>query len=92
MPISYGSFEKQMKLLPLVLHADGRASITVRIGFMENGTFNPVSEQVFEMSAEEVAATLDSSATPGLSRRDDLSLAIYTHLVEKGVVPLGTIT
>ena len=92
MPISYGSFEKQMKLLPIVLDANGGARVTARIGYVEDGQFVPMSEQGFDMTPDEVSATLDKPPTPGLSRRDDLAFAIYMHLVETGKVQPGHIS
>lgn len=93
MPISYGNYTKQMKLLPLTLAADGGASVWVRFGYVgEDGQFQATTEQQFMFSAETVASILDSDPTPGLSRRDDLSFAIYTYLVNNNLIPAGTIT
>lgn len=92
MPISYGSFEKQMRLLPIVMHADGRVSVTVRIGYMEDGTLMSASEQVYELEATAVSTLLDIPARPGVSRRDDLAYALYVHLVTSGAIKAGTIS
>ena len=92
MPISYGSFEKQMKLLPIVMHADGRVTVTVRIGYMEDGSLLSASEQNYELSAEVVSALLDVPGRPGTTRRDDLAYAIYVHLVTSGAIKPGTIS
>lgn len=92
MPIVYGNFTKELKLLPLVLKEDGSASVTIRYGFVgEDGNFTVASSNGFEMSASVVSAILDAEPRLGMTRRDDLSLAIYTYLVENGLVEPGTI-
>lgn len=92
MPISYGTFEKQIKLLPIVLNADGSARVTVRTGFVEDGVFQPITEQGFDMSVQEVSDTLDTMPLAGQTRRNDLAYAIYMHLVETGKVQPGHIS
>jgi len=92
MPISYGLFEKQMKLLPIVLNTDGSANVTVRIGYVENNEFTPIQESIYPMSIQDVSSALDAPPIQGLSRRDDLSYAIYSHLVASGLVQPGSIT
>ncbi len=93
MPIQYGTYTKQLKLLPLTLDAEGGASCTARFGFVgEDGIFNCTEGNTFTFTPEEVSEILDAPPTEGLSRRDDLSFAIYTKLVTKGLVELGTIS
>lgn len=92
MPISYGSFEKQMKLLPIVMHADGRVSVTVRIGYMEDGTLMSASEQTYDLEAGVVSTLLDVPGRAGVTRREDLAYAIYVHLVTSGAIKAGTIS
>ncbi len=91
MPITYGQYTKQVKLLPLTLHADGGATISIRWGF-HNGGWTPYSEQQFTISADEVATILDAPPVEGMTRRDDLSLAVYHYLVEKGLIEAGEIS
>lgn len=92
MPISYGSFEKQMKLLPIVMHVDGRVSVTVRVGYMESGTLQSASEQTYVLESEVVSKLLDVTGIQGMTRRDDLAYAIYSHLVASGAIEPGTIS
>lgn len=93
MPVSYGNYQKQLKLLPLTLYDSGGASIVVRCGFVgDDGIFNPTSEQTFSIDAASVSSILDSQPVTGLSRRDDLSLAVYQYLVTNGLVAAGTIS
>lgn len=93
MPITYGGYTKVMKLLPLTLYADGGASVTVRFGYVGvDSVFNPSTESTFAFSPEVVSSILDAPPTPGLSRRDDLSFAIYQYLVAIGSIPAGEIT
>lgn len=93
MPVTYGTYEKQLKLLPLTLHATGGATVAVRFGYVgEDGEFSPTTEQSFSIDAENVAFILDAEPTAGLTRRDDLSFAIYTYLVSNGLVAAGSIS
>lgn len=94
MPVSYGTYQKQMKLLPLTLHAGGEATVVVRFGFVAEGSneFTATTEQTFNISADIVSSILDTAPTAGLTRRDDLSLAIYTYLVTNGLIEAGTIS
>jgi hypothetical protein len=92
MPISYGSFEKQMKLLPIVMHADGRVTVTVRIGYMEGGNLKAATEQTYVLDASVVSGLLDVPSIQGMTRRDDLAYAIYAHLVNSGAIERGEIT
>lgn len=92
MPISYGSFERQIKLLPLVMHADGRMNVTVRCGYVENQIFNPMSEETYVIAADTVSTLLDMQPQAGMSRRDDLAYALYSLLVTSNLLKPGTIT
>jgi hypothetical protein len=93
MPIQYGTYTKQLKLLPLTLSDDGTAVCTARFGFVgDDGEFQSVEGRSFTFSAEEVSGILDAEPTSGLTRRDDLSLAIYTYLVSQGHVLPGSIS
>lgn len=93
MPIQYGTYTKQLKLLPLTLSEDGSAVCTARFGFVgENSIFQCIEGKTFVLDAEEVSQILDAPPTPGLSRRDDLSLAIYSYLVTKGLVEAGEVS
>jgi hypothetical protein len=93
MPVTYaGNYTKQVKLLPLTLSADGTAHVTVRYGFAdEQGNFAAISEKTVPMSEIDVATILGASPTPGLTRRDDLSLAVYTWLVTNGHLEPGRV-
>lgn len=93
MPVTYGTFTKQLKLLPLVLQADGGANVTVRYGYVgDDGIFTASTEQQFQIEPEQVVKILDDKPIHSLSRRDDLSLAIYGYLVKTGLVEPGQIS
>ena len=93
MPISYGTFTKQLKSLPLTLYADGRASVTIRFGYVDsNNNFFPAEEKNFMFDPSEVSMILDTPSMPGLNRREDLNLALYNMLVQKGLVEAGIIS
>lgn len=93
MPITYGNFTKQLKLLPITLHPDGGATVSVRYGFVgEDNVWTPAEERQINLQAAAVASILDQQPTAGLSRHDDLAAAVYTHLVTNGLVPAGEIS
>lgn len=93
MPIHYGSYSKQLKLLPLTLLDDGSATCTARFGFVgDDGVFQCVEGTTFTFDAATVSSILDAAPVNGLTRRDDLSLAIYQYLVQHGLVEAGTIS
>jgi hypothetical protein len=93
MPVTYGTYQKQLKLLPLTLHAEGGATLSVRFGYVDSaGNYTPSTEQQFTFSSEDVSTILDQNPVPGLSRRDDLSLALYQYLVTNNKIPAGDIS
>ena len=93
MPVSYGVYKKQLKLLPLTLYPDGRASVSVRFGYVgEDEVFNAISEQAFQIDEAGVSAILDAQPMHGLSRRDDLSYAVYGYLVGNGLIEPGIVS
>jgi hypothetical protein len=93
MPVVYGNYTKQLKLLPLTLHSDGSAIVSVRYGFTDElGNFEAATEKSVFIGEEGVSAILDSEGIAGLTRRDDLSFAVYTYLVTNGYIEAGTIS
>jgi hypothetical protein len=93
MPVTYGTYVKQIKLLPLTIFPDDRASVSVRFGYVgESGVFEPMTEQVIQIAPEGVREILDATPTHGLSRRDDLAYAVYTYLVKNGLIEAGHIS
>lgn len=93
MPITYGPYTRQLKLLPLTLHAGGGATVVVRFGYVgEDGIFVGSTEQTFAFDESVASGILDAQPSAGLSRRDDLSLAIYTYLVTSGLIEAGDIS
>ena len=92
MPISYGSFERQIKLLPIVMHADGRVNVTVRSGYVEDQVFNPISEDTYTIDADTISGLLDKPPNPGMTRRDDLAYSLYSLLVDSKLLKPGKIS
>lgn len=95
MPITYGEFTKQRKLLPLVLLPDGSATVTVRTGFANaTGEWQDgfVSEVVITIPTNEVSAILDMLPQAGWTRRNDLAFAVYSMLVRNGHIEAGEIS
>lgn len=95
MPITYGAYTKERKLLPLTLHANGTATVSVRTGFADDGGVwlsDFTSEKAVNISADGVSEILDAKSTEGMTRRDDLSLAVYMYLVKNGLIEAGEIS
>lgn len=92
MPITGENVTIVYKLLPLTLSADGTANISVRRGLLhKSGEFEALTECNYFINAEDTSAVLDGQPVAGLTRRDDLSYAIYLYCVEKGYMS-GTIS
>lgn len=92
MPITLGEVTLEYKSLPLLLREDGSASVTLRKGYMRNGQFIETERSTVDVTADDVSAVLDANPTPKLTRRDDLSLALYTSMVQLGHVEAGEIS
>lgn len=92
MPITLGEVTLEYKSLPLLLREDGTASVTLRKGYVAAGSFIETERRTFDVTADDVSAVLDANPTPKLTRRDDLSLALYTRLVSLGLVEAGAIS
>ena len=92
MPILLQNINLEYKLLPITLNEDGTTKIVIRKGYTLNGIFNIIEGITIELSAVITASVLDTTPTPGLSRRDDLSLAIYTYLVTNNLIEQGVIS
>lgn len=91
MPITLGDVTLEYKSLPLVLREDGSAEATVRKGYMKDGSFVEISRQTFGFNVDDVSLILDAQPIPGLTRRDDLAIALYQELVARGLVEAGVI-
>jgi hypothetical protein len=87
MPITGEQVTIVYKLLPLTLSSDGTASISVRRGLLHaSGMFECLSEVAYFINTEDTSSVLDAPPIYGLSRRDDLSFAVYNYCVSKGYV------
>jgi hypothetical protein len=85
MPITIGTVTLEQKLLPLTLNPDGSASITLRRGWVDAGEFHCIGDTTHNFTTDEVSLVLDTPPIVGLTRRDDLSLAVYQMMVTKGI-------
>lgn len=92
MPITLDTVTLEYKSLPLLLREDGTASVTLRKGYMRNGQFIETERSTFDVTADDVSAVLDANPTPKLTRRDDLSLALYQRMVALGHAEAGEIS
>ncbi len=92
MPITLDTVTLEYKSLPLLLREDGTASVTLRKGYMRNGQFIETERSTVDVTVDDVSAVLDANPTPKLTRRDDLSLALYAAMVQLGHVEAGEIS
>jgi hypothetical protein len=84
MPITLDTVTLEYKSLPLILNEDGTATVTLRKGYISDSVFVALSTENYYASKEEVSAILDAQGIQGLTRRNDLSLALYQFCVSKG--------
>lgn len=92
MPITLGEVTLEYKSLPLLLREDGTAQVTVRKGYMRDKQFVEIERKTVDCDAASVSAILDSEPIGKLTRRDDLSLALYAAMVQLGHVEAGEIS
>lgn len=92
MPITLGDVTLEYKSLPLVLREDGSASVTIRKGYMQDGSFVEIERKTVEFNSEDVSLILDAQPVPTLTRRDDLAIALYQELVARNLVEPGRIS
>lgn len=87
MPITGEQVSIAYKLLPLTLFADGSSEISIRRGLQHiNGEFESLTEKIVRISIDDTSSVLDTLPINGLTRRDDLSYAVYLWLVSHGEV------
>lgn len=87
MPVSQTQVEITYKLLPLTLFPDGTAQVTIRRGLLyPDNSWEAISGEkvVIIDNPATVSSILDAPPIAGLTRRDDLSLAVYNYLVGIG--------
>lgn len=73
------------KILPILYNPDGTVVITLRKGFIDlDGSFVIYGQENYFATKEEADTILDAPPTEGLSRRDDLSKALYEFCILKG--------
>jgi len=92
MPITLGNVTLEYKSLPLVLREDGSAEVTLRKGYTKDGVFMEISRKTFGFTADDVALILDAPPIAGLTRRDDLAIALYQEMVARDLVEPGQIS
>lgn len=80
----------EYKLLPITLNPDGSSMITFSEGFTLNGEYTIVKRNELFLTTEETQGILMTQTTAGKTRRADLSDALYSLLLTKGLVT-GTI-
>jgi hypothetical protein len=88
MPVINEQVTITYKLLPLTLFTDGTASVVVRRGLLHaDNSWEALSEKTIIIDNPAIVSSiLDVQPVPGLTRRDDLSLAVYNYLVSIGEV------
>lgn len=76
--------------LPLTLRSDGGADLIMRKVEIVGDQTVPIDSMQFNISPEELSVVLDSTPSPGMTRRDDLVNQIYEYVLSTGRI-VGTI-
>lgn len=84
MPISLGQVTLEYKSLPIQYNVDGSVVITLRKGYVKDDEFIVIGSETYTANKQEADLIMDANPINGLSRRNDLSLAIYQFCVSKG--------
>ena len=92
MPIKYAPADIIGILAPITFNADGSASIVFSKEAIVAGSRVPIAQRTILISKEKASLLLDQPPVSGLTRRDDIALAIYQFLVESGEIEAGLIT
>jgi hypothetical protein len=92
MPITIKTVDLEYIILPIELLVDGSCQVTVRKGYKDNGIFNVIEGNTVTVPVVDTSAILDADPVLGLSRRNDLALAIYQYLVANNHVEPGVIS
>lgn len=88
MPVAQEQVTITYKLLPLTLFPDGTTQVTVRRGLQYlDGRWEEIGQKnIIIDDPLKVSEILDVEPVIGLTRRDDISLAVYNYLVSIGEV------
>ena len=75
------------KILPLTMNMDGTVNITVKKCILHaNQEIEAINEFVANIPESKVSELLDVPPTPGLTRRQDIGMMIYTLLTQESIV------
>jgi hypothetical protein len=75
------------KALPLTINADASVAVTVRMGYVdEAGSFQVLNTKQVSLDPAEAQAILQAAPEKDKTRWDDLSDALYEHLIAKGYI------
>lgn len=92
MPITIKDVSLEYKILPIEIREDGSCAVTVRKGYMDNGVFQVIEGNAFIVPTLDTDAILNVVPSTGLSRKDDLAMAIYEWLIKNNHITSGIIT
>jgi hypothetical protein len=85
MPVQ-SSLQIIYKALPLRINEDGSVAVTVRRGHVVGESFVVIDTIQAGLDAAQAMAILQAQPTPGKNRWDDLSDALYAHLIAQGYI------
>jgi hypothetical protein len=75
------------KALPIRINEDGSVAVTVRTGYINaEQSFVQLNSIPVVLDIAQAGAILQAQATPGKTRWDDLSDALYGHLIAQGYI------
>jgi hypothetical protein len=74
------------KVLPIRINEDASVAVTLRRGHMVGETFIVIDTIQASLDPAQALAILQAQPTPGKNRWDDLSDALYAHLIAQGYI------
>lgn len=90
MPVIQTQVELFWKINAVKFESDGSVTVEMVQGYSEGGAFRQTESRAFHIDMATASQVLDTAPTAGLTRRDDICLAVYNHLVSAGLIT-GTV-
>jgi hypothetical protein len=79
------TFQIIYKALPILVDADNSVTVTVRTGYVDaQNVFITLATKQVVLTPEQAQAILQAAPEKDKTRWDDLSDALYTHLIAQG--------
>jgi hypothetical protein len=80
----------EYRFLPITLAPDGTTQVAIRKGYEDDGVFVTTDVINLTVSEEETSRILDVAPLPGMTRRQDLIIAIFAWCKQNGHIDSST--